>query len=90
MCMHAHVHAHVMCIPSQAFQLGLKLAGNTKQFDVKVCSYSALYANWIHTATHTLHTHLQLIELLLQRKANPADVFVSDLFKWGQACTLTL
>ena len=41
----------------QAFQLGLKLAGNTKQFDVK------------------------LIELLLQNKANPADVFMSDLFR---------
>ena len=41
----------------QAFQLGLKLAGNTKQFDVK------------------------LIELLLQHNANPADVFISDLFR---------
>ena len=41
----------------QAFQLGLKLAGNTKQFDVK------------------------LIELLLQQNANPADVFISDLFR---------
>ena len=41
----------------QAFQLGLKLAGNKKDFDVK------------------------LIELLLQHNANPADVFMSDLFR---------
>ena len=74
-----------MHISLQAFQLGLKLAVNAKQFDVKVCSHNALHTQRIHATAHALHTHLQLIELLLQRKANSADVFMSDLFRWAQA-----
>ena len=43
----------------QAFQLGLKLAGNTKQFDVKACTHMIAYDHNTRAriTSHALHAH---------------------------------
>ena len=74
--------------PPQAFQLALKLAGNTKQFDVKACTHMIAYTKSVR-ASHTLHAHLQLIEKLLKLNAKTEDVFVSDLFRRDRARTFS-
>ena len=45
--------------PPQAFQLSLKLAGNTKQFDVKACTHMTAYDHNTRAriTSHALHAH---------------------------------